>query len=107
VFVIRTRRSPFFRSRPSRPLVAATLLVVAVATALPFSPLAFSLGFRSLPLGFLAILVGMVVTYLALAESGKRVFYRHVRQARTADAPVDARIRLRPAEPGLQTKTGK
>jgi len=107
VFVIRTRRSPFFRSRPSRPLVAATLLVVGVATALPFSPLASSLGFRSLPLGFLAILVGMVVTYLALAESGKRVFYRHVRQARTAEAPVDARIRLRPAEPGLQTKTGK
>jgi len=88
VFVIRTRRSPFFRSRPSRPLVAATFLVVGVAAALPFSPLASTLGFRSLPLGFLAILAGMVVTYLALAETGKHFFYRHVQRPPSRDGRV-------------------
>ena len=82
VFVIRTRRSPFFRSRPSKALLAATLLVVAVGAAIPFSPLASTLGFRSLPLGFLGILAGMVVTYLALAETGKRLFYRYARLAK-------------------------
>lgn len=85
VFVIRTRRSPFFRSRPSKALLAATLLVVAVGAALPFSPLASTLGFRSLPLGFLAILGGMVVTYVALVETGKRLFYRRLRLTK-ADA---------------------
>jgi len=77
VFVIRTRRVPFFRSRPSRPLLAATLIVAAVAVVLPFSPIAGTLGFEQPPWTFLAVLAGMTVTYLALVEAGKAVFYRH------------------------------
>ena len=79
VFVIRTRRSPSFRSRPSIPLLAATLAVVAIGLALPFSPVAHALGFRPLPTLFLGILVGMIVTYLALAEVGKAYFFRRHR----------------------------
>jgi Mg2+-importing ATPase len=79
VFVIRTHRVPFFSSRPSRPLLATTLAVVALAIALPYSPVAHALGFRPLPLLFLAILGGMTLTYLALAEGGKALFYRHER----------------------------
>ena len=67
---------PFFRSRPSRPLLATTLAVVAIGLALPYSPLASLLGFRSLPPLFLLILVGMAATYLALAELGKAWFFR-------------------------------
>ena len=37
-FVIRTRRLPFFKSRPSRPLLAATLACAAVGVALFFKP---------------------------------------------------------------------
>jgi Mg2+-importing ATPase len=77
VFVIRTRRVPFFHSRPSRPLLATTIAVVLVGIALPYSPLAHALGFRSLPWLFLAILAAMTATYLALAELGKSYFYRH------------------------------
>jgi Mg2+-importing ATPase len=76
IFAIRTRRVPFFRSRPSRPLLASTLLVVAVAVALPFSPLADTLGFTRLPASFLAAVAGMIVAYLLLIELGKRHFYR-------------------------------
>ena len=79
VFVIRTRRVPFVRSRPSRPLLATTLLVVAIGMALPFSPLASVLGFRTLPPLFFGILVGMIATYLALAELGKAWFFRRSR----------------------------
>ena len=35
IFAIRTRRIPFFRSRPSLPLTLAALAVVAVGAALP------------------------------------------------------------------------
>ena len=77
VFVIRTRRIPFLRSRPSRPLLATTIVVVAIGLALPYSPLAHTLGFRSLPWLFLVILLAMTATYLALAEAGKSYFYRH------------------------------
>jgi len=76
IFAIRTRRVPFIRSRPSAPLAVSTLLVVAVGAALPFSPLAHSLGFTRLPAGFVAVLGGMIVSYLLLIELGKRRFYR-------------------------------
>jgi Mg2+-importing ATPase len=77
VFVIRTRRVPFLRSRPSRPLLVTTIAVVLIGLVLPYSPLAQTLGFRSLPWLFLAILAAMTATYLVLAEIGKSYFYRH------------------------------
>ncbi len=81
IFVIRTRRIPFFHSRPSRPLFATTLVCVGVGVALPYSPLAGVLGFEALPLAFLAVLSLMVVTYLALVELGKYVFFTRLGQA--------------------------
>lgn len=76
IFVLRTRRLPFWRSRPSRPLAVTTLACVGVAVALPYSPLAGALGFEPLPMAFLAALGGMVVTYLMLVEGAKLWFYR-------------------------------
>jgi Mg2+-importing ATPase len=76
IFVIRTRRVPFFRSRPSLPLLVTTLACVAVAAVIPFSPLSDTFGFVSLPWDFFAILAVLVVTYLCLAELGKARFFR-------------------------------
>lgn len=76
VYVIRTRRVPWFRSRPSPAMVAVPLLAAAVGAALPFTPLADPLGFTTLPIGFLLLLVGMTVAYLALVETVKHAFYR-------------------------------
>jgi len=76
VFAIRTRKVPFFRSRPSLPLTLAALTVVAVAVVIPLSPLAGPLGFAPLPGDFFAALVVMVVAYLGLVELGKLWFYR-------------------------------
>jgi Mg2+-importing ATPase len=75
IFVIRTRRVPFFHSRASWPLAVTSIVCVAIGVALPFSPLADVLGFTSLPPGFLAILVVMVATYLGLVELGKARFF--------------------------------
>ena len=75
IFAVRTRRVPFFRSRPSRPLLASALAVVAVGAVLPYTPLAGPLGFTSLPGTFFAALAGMVAAYLVLIEVGKRLFY--------------------------------
>jgi hypothetical protein len=51
--------------------------VVGVGIALPYSPLAHALGFRPLPVLFLAILGGMTATYLGLVELGKGRFFHH------------------------------
>jgi P-type Mg2+ transporter len=79
IFAIRTRRIPFFRSHPSRPLALATLICVAIGVWLPFSPLAHVLGFTALPVGFMAALVVMIGLYIVLIELGKRHFYRGLR----------------------------
>ena len=76
IFAIRTRRIPFFRSRPSLPLLLAALSVVLVGAVLPSTPLAHALGFSPLPPAFFGALAGMVLSYLVLIEAGKRLFYR-------------------------------
>jgi Mg2+-importing ATPase len=75
LFVIRTAGNPL-RSRPSRPLVATTLLIVLVALLLPFSPFAPMLGFVPLPAAYFGFLVPATLTYLALVEIVKRPLMR-------------------------------
>jgi P-type Mg2+ transporter len=76
IFIIRTRRIPFFRSRPSVPLLLAAFAVVIVGAVLPFTPLGHLLGFRPLPGLFFLALAGIVICYLVLIEVGKYWFYR-------------------------------
>jgi Mg2+-importing ATPase len=76
VLVVRTRR-PFFRSRPSRLLVLATLGVVIVTVLIPHLPVAAALGFGIMPPHFYPILALIILAYVIAAESAKRVFYRN------------------------------
>ena len=75
IFVIRTRASPL-ASRPHPALAALALVVLAIAVALPFTPLAAALGFVAPPPLFFAVLATLVAAYLVLAEVVKRAFYR-------------------------------
>jgi P-type Mg2+ transporter len=75
VYVIRTRRVPFFRSRPSVPMLITPLTCALIGAVLPFTPLAGFLGFATLPISFFLILLGMIATYLLLVELVKRRFY--------------------------------
>ncbi len=83
VFVIRTRRVPFFRSRPSSPLLVSVIAVVVVGALIPGSPVGPPLGFAPLPIGFFLVLVVFVVAYLAAMEVGKIVFFRIYRVTTT------------------------
>jgi len=75
IFAIRTRKVPFFRSRPGLLLTLAALAVVAVGVALTVSPLAHPLGFTTLPWQFFTALVLFTIVYLVLVELMKTVFY--------------------------------
>jgi len=74
IFVIRTHKNPF-RSRPHPLLTASSLIVVACAIALPFTPLAAYLGFEPLPPLFFLVLTGMVIIYLLIVEQVKQWFF--------------------------------
>ena len=76
VFVIRTRRVPFLRSRPSKPLLVSVLAVVTAGVVIPQSPLNDTLGFASLPFAFFAVLVAFVIGYLVCIEIAKYFFFK-------------------------------
>jgi Mg2+-importing ATPase len=76
VFVLRTRKTPFFKSRPGRYLLLSSLIVVAVAFILPFTPLGAVFGFSSPPVLFFPALAGLITAYLFLVEYGKKWFLK-------------------------------
>jgi len=78
VLVIRSRQ-PFFKSRPSKYLLIATLLTVVATVVLPITPLGDILGFSRVPLSFLLLIAFIVMLYIILAEMVKVVFYRRVK----------------------------
>lgn len=75
VFVIRTAGNPL-RSRPSPWLALTVCLIVAVAVALPWTPLAGALGFTPPPPILLLIIAALAATYLLLVQAVKFRFYR-------------------------------
>ena len=80
VFLIRTRRVPFFRSTPSKAMLITPTAMAILGAILPFTPAADLLGFAALPVAFFLILVAMVLAYLALVEIVKSRFYSHERR---------------------------
>ena len=75
VLVVRSRR-PFFRSRPSKLLVLATVVIVIVAALTPYLPFAGVLGFQSMPAHFYPIIALILVAYIVAVELTKRFFYQ-------------------------------
>jgi Mg2+-importing ATPase len=79
VLVVRTRK-PFFKSRPGKYLLIATLLVVTLTLVLPLTPVARVFEFTLLPLKFVPILAVTVALYVFCAELTKAWFYRRERK---------------------------
>jgi Mg2+-importing ATPase len=100
VFVIRTRRVPFFHSRPSAAMLITPTAMAALGAIVTFTPLAPALGFSALPAAFFLILVAMVIAYLVLVEVTKSRFYarekgRPVRPKTSHEERLRRRIRRR------------
>lgn len=85
LFVIRTSNNPF-RSRPSNPLLATCLTVVAIGIYLPFSPLAGVLGFTRLPASYFVFVAVAAAVYLLLVNAAKGFLLRR-ETARSATKP--------------------
>jgi Mg2+-importing ATPase len=75
VFAFRTRE-PLLRNRPSRLMLALTALAGVLALLLPYTPLANVFGFVPMPAPVLAMMLGLVLCYVIVAEVAKRRFFR-------------------------------
>jgi P-type Mg2+ transporter len=78
VLVIRSRK-PFFRSRPGKYLLIATLTIAVVTLIFPFTPLGQIFGFSPLTLTTYLLLLLIVAIYIVSAEIAKRIFYKKVK----------------------------
>jgi P-type Mg2+ transporter len=77
IFAIRTRKSPFWKSKPGKYLVLSSLVIVVVALIIPFTGFGVTyFKFTTLPPQFFAVLIGLILAYLALAEIVKHWFYK-------------------------------
>jgi Mg2+-importing ATPase len=101
VLVVRTR-GPIWSSRPSRPLVVATAVVVISAIGLPFTPLGRLFGFEVLPAEFLLCLAAILVLYILSAETAKRWFYRQQLRPAACAGPKQT---TPPRPPGQRPQT--
>ena len=76
IYVIRTRRIPFFKSRPSLPMLLVPTAAALVGAVLPYTGLAHLLGSRRCRRPSSCCCSAMVVVYLLLVELAKTRFYR-------------------------------
>lgn len=74
IFIIRTRGNPI-KSRPNRLLAIVSISIAAIGAILPFTQLGTYFGLVPPPMEFYAILASMVVIYLLVVETAKRIFY--------------------------------
>ncbi|MDH7564372.1 MAG: magnesium-translocating P-type ATPase [Candidatus Bathyarchaeota archaeon] len=75
IFVIRTRRTPFYKSKPSKLLLFSSLTIVGFALIIPFTPLGGIFGFVQPPYTFFIVLAGLVGAYLIFVEIVKKWFF--------------------------------
>ena len=76
VFVIRTSKTPFFLSKPGKWLLSTCLGIVALGIILPFTPFSQPFGFITPPPLYFLILILLVLSYLFLVETLKKIFLR-------------------------------
>ena len=81
VLVVRTRK-PFYKSKISRPLLIAMILVLLITFALPYSPLSELLGLRPLTFSSMMLLGMITLLYVAASEVAKRIFLRKIAKDR-------------------------
>jgi Mg2+-importing ATPase len=75
VLIIRTRRVPFYKSKPSKYLTIMLAGVIGFALLVPYTPLGDFFGFAPPPPAFYLALAGILGAYALLAEVVKRWFY--------------------------------
>lgn len=88
IYLIRTKKIPFFRSRPSLFLFGNTAIILLVGWGIALSPLGSIFGFERLPIPIFLAIIGIILAYLILVEIAKKLFHRII--AGESEYPVHA-----------------
>jgi len=75
IYIIRTKRIPFFQSTPSAPMVLTTAAVMLTGIWLPYSPFAGKLGFVPLPGAYWGWIALFILLYACITHKVKTWFF--------------------------------
>jgi Mg2+-importing ATPase len=76
IHMIRTAKIPFFQSTATTPLMALTLVIMAIGLLIPFSPLGEAVGMVPLPMSYFPWLFATLVSYCLLTQLVKQWYIR-------------------------------
>jgi Mg2+-importing ATPase len=76
VHMIRTQKVPFLQSRPGTPLLAMTLLIMAIGIFIPMGPVSHYFKLEALPSMYFPLLALTLVTYMVLTQRMKNFYAR-------------------------------
>ncbi|MEM1563600.1 MAG: cation transporting ATPase C-terminal domain-containing protein, partial [Candidatus Bathyarchaeia archaeon] len=76
IFAIRTKKSPFWKSKPSRLLLLSSIAIITFALIIPYTPLGEIFRFVKPPATFYIALAAILGAYIALVEVVKSWFYK-------------------------------
>ncbi len=68
IHIIRTNKIPFLQSRSSWPVLALSVVIMAIGVVIPISPLGTYLGFTPLPLLYWPLLALSLLCYVVLTQ---------------------------------------
>ncbi len=90
IYIIRTKKIPFLQSRPSKYLLATTLLIISFGLLIISTNIGHFFGFGDLPWIALVYIIILVLIYLLIVEIAKQIFYRllHTRDDKKNMLPV-------------------
>lgn len=74
--LLRTEKTPLFRSKPSSPVILVTTVGILLFTALTFTPLGNLIGLTALPLAYFGFLIGVVTLYLLFVTIAKKWYVK-------------------------------
>ena len=78
--LLRTQKLPLLQSRPSRPVMAVTMLGTLLFTGLSVTALGGVMGLTALPPAYFSYLTLVVVLYLLLVTLAKQRYVRRYRE---------------------------
>jgi Mg2+-importing ATPase len=76
IHVIRTNKIPLLQSRSSWPMLAMSLVIMAIGIAIPFSPVGSALGFTKLPALYWPLLGVTLLCYVLVTQGVKMALLR-------------------------------
>lgn len=76
IHALRDRKLPLIKQHATAPVMLATFGAAVIGSYLPYSRVATSLKFGSMPGTFIEIVVGLLILYILLTSLVKRLYLR-------------------------------